>query len=162
MPLILAVAFGVGALVAQSVVLFTVIKLAGAAYLVYLGVQAIRHRNQGDDSSAREVRSAAPRRTLFWQGFAVGVSNPKSIVFFIAALPQFVDFHAGGVPLQMIVLGLVFIVIALISDSAWVLLAGTARAWFARSPRRLGIVRGIGGGMLIGLGGLLALSGSRA
>ena len=161
-PLILAVAFGVGALVAQSVVLFTVIKLAGAVYLVYLGVQAIRHRNQGDHSSTREVRSAAPKRTVFWQGFAVGVSNPKSIVFFIAALPQFVDFHAGGVPLQMIVLGLVFIVIALISDSAWVLLAGTARAWFARSPRRLGIVRGIGGGMLIGLGGLLALSGSRA
>ena len=161
-PLILAVAFGVGTLVAQSVVLFSVIKLAGAAYLVYLGVQAIRHRHQGDDASTREVRSAAPKRTLFWQGFAVGVSNPKSIVFFIAALPQFVDFHAGAVPLQMIVLGLVFIVIALVSDSAWVLLAGAARNWFARSPQRLGTVRGVGGGLLIALGGVLALSGSQA
>ncbi len=161
-PLILAVAFGVGAIVAQSVVLFTIIKLAGAAYLVYLGVQAIRHRHSGSVTDGETVQPAVPRRTLFWQGFLVGVSNPKSIVFFVAALPQFVDFHAGWVPVQMIVLGMVFIVIALISDSAWVLAAGTARAWFARSPERLGTVRGIGGGLLIGLGGVLAFSGGKS
>ena len=161
-PLILAVAFGVGAIVAQSVVLFTVIKLAGAAYLVYLGVQAIRHRRGGAEPENGEVRSAVPRRTLFWQGFVVGVSNPKSIVFFVAALPQFVNFHAGAVPMQMIVLGIVFVVIALVSDSVWVLVAGTARDWFAGSPKRLSTMRGVGGGMLIGLGCVLAFSGSKA
>ncbi|MGK0720784.1 LysE family translocator [Leucobacter sp. W1478] len=161
-PLIFAVAFGVGAIVAQSVALFTAIKLAGAAYLIYLGVQAIRHRQGGAEATRGEVRSAAPKRTLFWQGFVVGVSNPKSIVFFIAALPQFVDFHAGSVPLQMLVLGCVFVVIALASDGVWVLIAGTARDWFADSPKRLSTMRGIGGGMLIGLGGVLALSGSKA
>lgn len=160
-PLILAVAFGIGALVAQSIVLFTVIKLAGAAYLVYLGVQGVRHRNAPTDDAAAEVRAAVPARTLFWQGFLVGVSNPKSIVFFVAALPQFVDVRAGAVPLQMIILGLVFIAIALASDSVWVLLAGTARGWFAGSPKRLATIRAGGGLMLIGLGGVLAFTGNQ-
>lgn len=161
-PLIIAVALGVGVIVAQSLVLFTVIKLAGAAYLVYLGVQAIRHRHSDAGDSASPVRPAVTLRTLFWQGFVVGVTNPKSIIFFVAALPQFVDFHAGAVPLQMIVLGCVFIVIAFLSDSVWVLLASTARAWFGRSPRRLATIRGIGGGLMIGLGGVLAATGSKA
>ena len=89
------------------------------------------------------------------QGFLVGVTNPKTIVFFVAALPQFVDFHAGYVPLQMIVLGLVFTLVALVFDSLWALLAGSARQWFARSPRRLSAVRATGGGMMIGLGAFL-------
>lgn len=158
-PLILAVAFGVGAIVAQSVALFTIIKLVGAGYLVFLGVQAIRHRRAGIDETEGAVVAAVPLRRRFWQGFVVGVSNPKSIIFFVAALPQFVDVRAGAVPLQMIVLGMVFVVIALLSDGAWVMLAGSARRWFASSPRRLPTVRATGGVMLIGLGGVLAFSG---
>ena len=159
-PLAAAVALGVGALVAQSVVLFTVIKIVGALYLVYLGVQAIRHRRA---SAAVVTTGAAPRshwRQLF-EGFVVGITNPKTIAFFVAVLPQFVDFTAGMIPLQLFELGLVFIVLALICDSVWALAASAARTWFGRSPRRMSGLAATGGVMMIGLGGVLALSGNR-
>lgn len=177
LPLVAAVALGVGTVVAESIVVFTVIKLLGAAYLVYLGVQAIRHRRDGarpdeaENAAAGDVGTGldarAGRRTpsrwaILRQGFVVGVTNPKTIVFFVAALPQFVDVRAGQVPLQMMVLGLVFTLVALVFDSIWALLAGAARSWFASSPRRLAAIRATGGGMMIGLGGTLALSGSKA
>ena len=160
LPLIAAVAFGVGAVVADSIVLFTIVKLIGGAYLAYLGVQAIRHRREGVDD-APDVAAEPSSWNVLRQGFLVGVTNPKTIVFFVAALPQFVDFHAGYVPLQMIVLGLVFTLVALVFDSLWALLAGSARQWFARSPRRLSAVRATGGGMMIGLGGTLVLTGNK-
>lgn len=160
-PLIIAVAVGLGAVVAESIALFTIVKLLGAAYLVYLGIQAIRHRNEADESSDG-VETAVPLRKVYWQGFAVGVTNPKSIVFFLAVLPQFVDYHAGAVPIQMMILGSVFVLIALVSDCVWALLAGTARNWFARSPKRLGAVRGTGGVLMIGLGTALALTGNES
>ncbi|MBW1639968.1 LysE family translocator [Microbacterium resistens] len=159
---ITAVAFGVGSIVAQSVALFTAVKIAGAAYLAYLGVQAIRHRKDGITATAAEAPRRASAATVLRQGFIVGASNPKTIVFFVAALPQFVDFSAGAVPVQMLVLGLVFTVIAFVCDGAWALAAGTARAWFARSPRRLAAVRATGGGMMIGLGGTLLLADNKA
>lgn len=156
------VALGVGSVVAQSVAVFTAVKLLGAAYLGYLGVQAIRHRREGADAAvAPRVRPASSWTTLR-QGFVVGATNLKTIVFFVAALPQFVDFHAGVVPLQMLVLGLVFTLIALVLDGTWAVLAGTARAWFARSPRRLSAVRATGGGMMLGLAGTLVLTPAKA
>src|SRR5260370_21969280 len=94
-------------------------------------------------------------------GFLVGVTNPKVIVFFAAMLPQFVDRQAGSVPLQIIVLGAIFAGIALLSDSGWALAAGTARAWLARSPRRLAAPGDTGGLVMIGLGATLALTGRR-
>ncbi|SMX70648.1 Threonine/homoserine/homoserine lactone efflux protein [Brevibacterium sp. 239c] len=172
-PLIVAVAFGVGTVVAQSVVIFTIVKILGAGYLVYLGVQGIRHRKIGNEvpedptlatSGDCEVDSFVPAgrelsyRSMFMQGFIVGISNPKTIIFFVAALPQFVSIEAGHVPLQMIILGLFFQALALFSDGSWAFIAGTARSWFARSPRRMSRIRGIGGGMLIGLGGTLAFA----
>lgn len=146
-----AVAFGVGIVIAQSVVLFTIVKIAGALYLVWLGIQAIRHRR---DAAETATATVAPRSTvrLLVQGFIVGVSNPKTIVFLIAMLPQFVDYSAGGIPGQMLLLGAVFITLALISDGAWALLAGTARDWFARSPRRISTLGATGGVVMIGLG----------
>jgi threonine/homoserine/homoserine lactone efflux protein len=155
---ITAVALGVGSVVAQSIALFTVVKLLGAGYLAYLGIQAIRHRREGTDVGTDPRARVASSWTTLRQGFVVGATNPKTIVFFVAALPQFVDFHAGAVPLQMLVLGLVFTLIALVCDGAWAVLAGTARAWFARSPRRLSTIRATGGGMMIGLAGTLALT----
>lgn len=159
---IAAVALGVGSLVAESVALFTVVKLVGASYLAWLGVQAIRHRRDGlggaAETTPREVSSA----TVLKQGFIVGATNPKTIVFFVAALPQFVDFHAGAVPLQMMVLGLVFTLIAFACDALWALVAGSARSWFERSPQRLAAVRGTGGTMMIGLGGTLLLADNKA
>jgi threonine/homoserine/homoserine lactone efflux protein len=155
-----AVAFGIGALVERSVAVFTVIKLAGAAYLVYLGVQAIRHRR----SLGAALDAMAERKTIgriLRDGFAVGVGNPKAIVFFAAVLPQFVDRSAGHVPVQMLLLGAVFMAIAVLSDSSWALAAGTARAWLARSPRRLELVGGTGGLVMIGIGASLALTGRK-
>jgi threonine/homoserine/homoserine lactone efflux protein len=89
------------------------------------------------------------------------VSNPKAIVFFAAVLPQFVDASAGHVPLQMLLLGTVFTAIAVVCDSTWAVAAGTARAWIARSPRRLELVGGAGGLIMIGIGASLALTGGK-
>jgi len=160
LPQIAAVALGVGVVVAQSAVLFTVIKLAGAVYLVYLGVQAVRHRKAPPPAGARRARTPALR--ILGEGFLVGLSNPKSIVFFVAVLPQFVDYRGGGIPLQLAVLGLVFVAIALVSDSVWALAAGSARSWFARSPGRITGMRTAGGLMMIGLGGTLAVTGGKS
>jgi threonine/homoserine/homoserine lactone efflux protein len=155
-----AVAFGIGALVERSVAVFNVIKLAGAAYLIYLGVQAVRRRKSLAAALGATVTKKAPLRILS-DGFLVGVTNPKVIVFFAAVLPQFVDRSAGHVPVQMLLLGAVFIAIAVISDGCWALVAGTARAWLGRSPRRLELVGGTGGLAMIGIGIGLAASGRR-
>jgi threonine/homoserine/homoserine lactone efflux protein len=158
-PAVLAVAFGVGAIVASSVVAFTAIKIIGAAYLVWLGVQAIRHRH---DHAPDTVRSPTSAGTLLRQGFIVGVTNPKTIAFFVAVLPQFVSPTAGPVWAQLLLLGLTFQTLALVCDSVWALAAGTARTWFARSPRRMSTLSGTGGVMMIGLGGTLALTGAKS
>lgn len=161
LPIIVAVSFGVGAIVAESVVIFTVLKFAGAAYLVYLGIQAIRHRKQ----TAATVQSgpATPKSTgrLIGEGFVVGISNPKTIAFFVAVLPQFVAPEAGWVPGQMLLLGGIFVTLALLSDGAWAFAAGSARDWFARSPKRVERLGLTGGVMMIGLGGVLAVTGSK-
>jgi len=153
---VLAVALGVGAVVARSTEVFTVLKLVGAGYLVFLGVQTIRHRRTAPDMPP--ARHTGARRVLR-EGFVVGVTNPKMIVFLAVALPQFVEPEAGRVTLQMLVLGLLVLVIALVSDAAWALAAGTARDWFARSPRRVERLGATGGASIIGLGVGLALTG---
>ncbi len=152
--LVLAVALGVGTVIAQSVVLFTIVKVAGAGYLVFLGIQAIRHRKD----AAAAVTGAVQRKSgwrLLLEGFVVGITNPKSIAFFLAILPQFVDLHAGSVPLQLFVLGSIVVVIGVTCDAVWVLLASAARDWFGRSPRRISAMSATGGGMMIGLGAFL-------
>lgn len=158
-PIVVAVAFGVGALIAESVVVFAIIKYAGAAYIVYLGVQAIRHRRRAAAAVSAGVGQRSARRMLA-EGFIVGVTNPKTIAFFLAVLPQFVAPESGWVPGQLLLLGGVFVVLALISDGAWALAAGSARDWFARSPKRVERLGATGGVMMIGLGGVLALTGS--
>jgi len=157
---VIAVAVGIGALVEQSVAIFTAIKLAGAAYLIYLGVQAIRHRRSLTAALDLGVEKKTTGQMLR-DGFVVGVTNPKAILFFAAELPQFADRSAGYVPFQLLLLGAVFIGIALVSDSIWAVVAGTARAWFARSPRRLERIGGVGGLVIIGIGVRLALTGRK-
>ncbi|ARC58112.1 Homoserine/homoserine lactone efflux protein [Frondihabitans sp. 762G35] len=160
-PAIAAVSLGVGAIVAESLVVFTVVKIIGAVYLVYLGVQTIQHRS--DRTEVVTERGASPSTLrLLRQGFFVGVSNPKTIVFFVAVLPQFVRYDAGSIPLQLATLGAIFFVIALLSDGTWALVAGTARGWFARSPKRLSRMSAGGGVVMIGLGGALALTGHKS
>ena len=160
LPAIAAVAFGVAAIVAQSLVAFTVVKIVGAGYLIHLGIQAIRHRRPPTDEAVVPARQLSTFR-LLREGFLVGVSNPKTIVFFVAILPQFVDRSAGAIPAQLLLLGMIFIVIALASDSAWAWTAWNAREWFGRSPDRLSRMGSAGGVMMIGLGGALLLTGSK-
>jgi threonine/homoserine/homoserine lactone efflux protein len=143
------VAVGLGALVAASATAYTGVKLAGAAYVIWLGVQAIRHRADARLAmlAGVQVRRGHPVRI----GFTVGVTNPKTIVFFVAFLPQFAD--AGGpVGVQTLLLGVVFGLLAVVSDSVWALAAGQARRWFARRPRRLDALSATGGVMMLGLG----------
>lgn len=152
------VAFGIGTLVEHSAVVFTVVKLAGAAYLTWLGIQALRHRRRlaeafGDPPAARSGRRAAR------EGFTVGVTNPKALILFGAVLPQFVNRTAGHVPVQMLLLALVSIAIGLASDSAWAVTASAVRSWFGRSPRRLELVGGAGGLAMIGVGLSVAVTG---
>ncbi|MGC0417217.1 threonine/homoserine/homoserine lactone efflux protein [Embleya sp. AB8] len=158
--LVVAVALGVGSVVERSIVIFTALKLIGAAYLVYLGVKAFRARGSLQAAVDDAVPARGGLRTL-WEGFAVGVTNPKTIVFFAAVLPQFVDPDQGHVLGQMLLLGLVFNVIGVASDTVWGLVAATTRTWFASSPRRLARVGGIGGVTMIGLGVSIAVTGGR-
>lgn len=155
MTQVLLVTVGLGAVVAASSTAYTALKLAGAAYVVWLGVQAIRHR--GDARASLLAGERAPERAgqALRAGFVVGVSNPKTIVFFVAFLPQFADPGAAAAP-QLLALGLAFAVMAVASDSLWATAAGSARRWFARKPERLDAMGATGGVMMIGLGATLA------
>jgi threonine/homoserine/homoserine lactone efflux protein len=152
------VALGLGAVVAESLVVFTVVKIAGAAYLVWLGVQAIRHRRaiHVDDPAGS---GALPVRHAARQGFVVGVSNPKGFVIFAAVLPQFLDRDAGHLSVQMLQLGAIAVVIGLLSDSVWAVTASGLRSWFNSRPSRGRALGTVGGMSMIGLGVGLTLTG---
>ena len=154
------VAFGLGPLLQRSEVVLTSIKWAGAAYLVWLGVQALRHAAplaSGEGAAGCPVPTWRSLRT----GMVVGASNPKVFLVFAAVLPQFVDPGAGHVPAQMLLLALVPVTVGLVTDSAWALAASRARGWLSRSPRRATAVGQAGGLSMIGLGVSVALTGHR-
>ncbi len=155
------VAVGLGAVVAASASAYTVIKLVGAGYVIYLGVQAIRHR--GDARLALErAAEEAPHRTTAVRsvrtGVIVGTTNPKTIVFFVAFLPQFTNESAGSPGAALALLGLVFGAMAITSDSIWALAASKAREWFSSRPHRLDRLSATGGLMMVGLGTTMAVS----
>jgi len=154
------VALGVGTLVERSATVFTAIRLAGAIYLIWLGIQAFRRRG----ALAEVLASAAePRGTVraAREGLIVGVTNPKAVILFAAVLPEFVDRAAGHIPAQMLILSAIAIVIGVTSDSCWALVSSAVRSWFAKSPRRLALVGGAGGLAIIGLGVTLVLAGRK-
>jgi threonine/homoserine/homoserine lactone efflux protein len=152
------VAVGLGALLQRSVEAFVIVKIAGALYLIWLGVHAIRHRKSLADAMA----VATPPREG-WRaardGAAVGLTNPKAYILFGAILPQFVNRAAGHVPGQMLVLALVSVAIGAISDCSWGFAASAVRTWFARSSRRIEMIGGAGGLAMIGVGVTVAITG---
>jgi len=154
------VAVGLGTLLERSTQVFIAVKLAGALYLVWLGVQAIRHRQALAEAMSGDVPARAGWRALR-DGFVVGVTNPKAFILFGAILPQFVNRSAGHVPAQMLLLALVSVSIGVLSDCTWGLAASGVRAWFARSPRRFALVGGAGGLAMIGVGITVALTGRK-
>jgi threonine/homoserine/homoserine lactone efflux protein len=144
-----AATIGLSSLLASSATAFTVVKYAGAAYLILLGIHRLLKREE-----VAEVAATPPRalRKIFRDGVIVNVLNPKTALFFLAFLPQFVDPAHGAATLQILVLGLTFTVIALSSDSLWALAAGTLGGWLRRSRWYLGVKRWVTGMVFVVLG----------
>jgi threonine/homoserine/homoserine lactone efflux protein len=158
-----AAALGLSALLVSSATAYDTVRWLGAAYLVWLGVRRLLARDE-------DVAAAAPgpdaRRPglgrIFAQGVVVNVLNPKTALFFFAFLPQFVDTSRGSVPFQVVVLGAAFVLLGLLSDGAYALLASTGAGWLRRRPRVARASRLVSGGVLISLGVTTALAGSRS
>jgi threonine/homoserine/homoserine lactone efflux protein len=152
-----AAVVGISALVVSSARAFEAVKYAGAAYLIVLGIRRLLTRDEliGDE------RDLAPLRQVFTQGVVVNVLNPKTALFFLAFLPQFVDPEAGSVALQTLLLGVTFVALALVSDSLYGLAAGTLGGALRRSTAYLRVQRYVSGSVFVGLGLATAVSGSR-
>ncbi len=151
-----AAAIGLSALLASSAHAFTVVKYTGAAYLIALGLFRLFRRSEKENPVADP---SAGLRPLFLQGVVVNVLNPKTALFFLAFLPQFVRSGHGPAALQIIVLGLLFLALAVLSDGAYALLAGSAGARLRRSRKTQALSRYASGGVLVGLGVAAALAG---
>ena len=155
---VLAAALGLSALLASSALAFAVVKYVGACYLIYIGVRRIFSRS-GAPAAQREM----PRRSLgrlYRDGFIVNLLNPKTALFFLAFLPQFVDPSRGAVVFQVAFLGLLFTAMGLISDAMYALVAGTAGRWVKGSARYLRWEPYVTGSVFIGLGVAAACAGN--
>jgi threonine/homoserine/homoserine lactone efflux protein len=146
------VAIGLGPVLQRSDLAYAAIQWGGGLYLMYLGVDAIRHRRVHAEDMRNQGDVAPGIMRSMRDGFWVGGLNPKGLVFYAAVLPQFVDREKGNVALQLIFLGAVFSILAFVSDGTWGLLAGTARQWLATDPKRLEKLRATGGTVMIILG----------
>src|SRR6266508_4409071 len=134
---VLAAALGLSAVLLSSTLAFDAVKYLGAAYLIFLGIRKLR----SSDAASTQAVKRATLRQIFLQGIAVAVLNPKTALFFIAFLPQFVDRSRGAVTLQILSLGLIMVSLAIISDSCYALTAGTAGRWLRGNPLFLRIQR---------------------
>jgi threonine/homoserine/homoserine lactone efflux protein len=157
-----AAALGLSALLVSSATAYHAVSWLGAAYLVWLG---IRRLLANDEDARPEADRRPPRlglRRIFAQGVVVNVLNPKTALFFLAFLPQFVDTSRGSVPFQVVAFGVAFVLLGLVSDGTYALLASTGAGWLRRRPRVARGSRLVSGGVLIGLGLTTALAGSRS
>lgn len=154
---IIAAAIGLSALLTSSVIAFSVVKYAGAAYLIYLGLQKLF---SAPKLETNPKVASQPLKKIFFEGVVVNVLNPKSALFFLAFLPQFIDASLGSVAAQSLILGSVFVLVALVSDGAYALLASTFRSWLKRSQRFLRVQHYLSGGVYLALGLGAALSGA--
>ena len=156
---VFAAALGLSGLLAASALAFDTVKYLGAAYLVAIGLWTLVRG--GSPTDTEDGRSPTRYRRRFAQGVVVQILNPKTALFFLAFLPQFVDQAAGHVGLQMLFLGLVFVALAIVSDGTWVLVAGTASERLRGHVGFLRAQRYVSGTVFVGLGVATALSGAR-
>jgi threonine/homoserine/homoserine lactone efflux protein len=152
-----AAAFGLSALLMSSALAFNVVKYAGAAYLVFLGVKTFLLRE--DTESTLEIKKVRLSR-VFYQGAVVNLLNPKTALFFFAFLPQFIDTSRGNVVTQVALLGIILMCLGALSDSVYALAAGTIGNWLRGNVRFLRLQRYFAGGVYLGLGAATALSGT--
>lgn len=153
-------ALGISAILASSASAFSVVKLLGAAYLIWLGLRRILAHDEEDPQVNVEPESLS---RLFSQGVVVNVLNPKTALFFLAFLPQFVDPSRGAAWSQIVSLGITFVTLAACTDGLYALLGGTAGDWLKRknaSPRFRKAQRYVSGGVYLALGTVTAVSGS--
>ena len=151
------VALGLGPLLAHSKVVAVLLQFAGGLYLMWLGVDAFRHRREHARAMLQREERRPRSLTVVRQGFVVGSLNPKSLVFFAAVFPHFVSRAHGNVTGQLLVFGVLFSILAFASDSTWGLVAGTARVWLSDSPSRLVALRSVGAGVMMTLGALIVV-----
>jgi threonine/homoserine/homoserine lactone efflux protein len=144
------VAVGLGPLITHSKFFSTVLQILGGCYLLWLGLDALRHRRFHAMAQREEARPS--NLQVVRQGFMVGVLNPKALVFFVAVFPHFVDRASGDVTGQLVIFGVIFSAMAFVSDGTWGLVAGTARDWLASSTSRLVVMRTVGGAVMMALG----------
>jgi threonine/homoserine/homoserine lactone efflux protein len=155
------IALGFGPILQHSRLAYSAVQWGGGAYLIYLGVDALRHRQiHAADMKIRSGLAPGAMQSMR-DGFWVGVLNPKTLVFYAAILPQFIDRNRGQVTFQLLLLGALFAIMALVSDGSWGLLAGTTREWLANNPSRLVTLRSVGGVVMITLGLLVIASAIR-
>ena len=155
---VLAAALGLSALLASSALAFAVVKYAGAAYLIWIGLKKIFGRAENGEIAT--LKPASYRR-LYRDGFIVNLLNPKTALFFLAFLPQFVEPERGHLVTQIVFLGLIFCVLGFITDGCYALIAGTAGKWLRQSRRYLEVERYVSGTLFIGLGLTAAFAGSQ-
>jgi threonine/homoserine/homoserine lactone efflux protein len=146
---VFAAALGLSAILLSSALAFDIVKYLGAAYLIYLGIRKLTSRDELEEVEIVQQRSL---RRVFSQAVIVAILNPKTALFFFAFLPQFVDPAKGSVALQMLILGLILVSIALVTDSIYAMAAGTAGRWLRGNLRYLRYQRYVTGTVYIGLG----------
>jgi threonine/homoserine/homoserine lactone efflux protein len=156
---VVAAAVGVSALIASSATAFTIVKYAGAAYLVLLGLRKLLLRDA--DEPEPEPHGPVTTRRLFWQGMVVNILNPKTALFFLAFLPQFVDPTAPVAP-QMLVLGTMLVGLGVLSDGTYALLAAGAGRKLRETARTRRLLDRVSGGVFVSLGLVAALAGEPA
>jgi len=152
-----AAALGVSALLMRSALAFGVVKYAGAAYLIYLGIMKFREKQ---DAQVAEIVERRELGRVFYEGVLVNLTNPKTVLFFFAFLPQFVNPAAGSVTLQILFLGGLFVVMGVVSDGAYAMLAGSLGTWLRGHLGFLRAQRYFAGSVYLGLGVATALTGS--
>jgi threonine/homoserine/homoserine lactone efflux protein len=151
----LIIALGLGPLLQRSELLLISVQLLGGLYLIYLGIDALKHRrlHAADMVAVNELKPA--KLEVIKQGFMVGVLNPKALVFFSAIFPQFVDASVGSITIQMVWFGVIFAALAFLLDGMWAVVVGGSRDWFANSQSRLVALRTMGGVVMLALGVLV-------
>jgi threonine/homoserine/homoserine lactone efflux protein len=154
---ITAVAAGLSALFAAAPMAFTVLRLCGAAYLLYLGVQALRSARRGSPVPESPDAAKPSGRYAYLRGFVTNLVNPKMVTFAVAFLPQFVDRGLGHVPLQFAVLGAIFVALEVLVDGTVGVTAGRLGSWLSRRRRARQALDVSSGTIMVALAGRLAL-----
>ena len=146
------IAVGLGPLLQRYELLLIVVQVLGGMYLIHLGIEAWRHRQEHADDMVKVEEVKPSSYQILRQGFTVGALNPKALVFFSAVFPQFVDPDVGSITIQLLIFGAIFTALALVLDGTWGVLVGSSRDWLVTSRNRLVFLRTVGALVMMALG----------